>query len=971
MKNMKMGTKVIGAMGVLLVIAVIIGGVGIINIKKIDNQGTKLYEKMTIPLGLTGQVGILFQRERVNVHKILLAKTSEEKQQLFQKIKDYQAGIEKIYPEYEKAFIDENDKKNFESMREKIQAYYPYSEKVAALSIAGNTQEAQKVLWDATAAGLAAAEEIQKVMDLNLKAAKQQSDRNNKATNAAVLFMMGSIVAGILFCLAIGILFTRNVKQVIAGLMDEISNLVEYSVNGKLAARVDPQKINHEFRGIPEGFNKVLDAVIGPLNVAAEYVDRISKGDIPPRITDTYNGDFNEIKNNLNNCIDAVNMLVADTGGLVEAAIQGRLATRADSAKHQGEYRKIIQGVNESLDSIVGFIEEMPAPAMVIDNDFTILYMNTIGAQVGNRKPKELLGTKCYDHFKTSDCHTAKCACANAMQTATGASSETDAHPGTLNLDIAYSAVPVKDREGKVIGAREFVTDQTAIKKAMQVANKVKTFQDNEVAKLLTGLEALAQGNMEFRLSVDAGDADTAGVKEAFDRLTSAVSTCRDAVNTMAADANLLSKAAVDGKLATRADASKHQGDFKKIVGGVNDTLDAVIGPLNVAAEYVDRISKGDIPSKITESYNGDFNSIKINLNMLIQAMNDVAETAEKIALGDLSVKVQKRSDQDKLMISIQDMVEKLSDIVREVKDSADNVAAGSEQMSSTAEQMSQGASEQASAAEEASSAMEQMAANIRQNADNAQQTEKIAVKSAEDAREGGKAVLETVAAMKTIAEKIDIVEEIARQTDLLALNAAIEAARAGEHGKGFAVVAAAVRRLAERSAAAAGEISKLSVSSVEVAEKAGKLLGQIVPDIGKTSQLVQEITAASNEQNTGANQINQAIQQLNQVVQQNASAAEEMSSTSEELSSQAVQLQESISFFKVDNHNATKTSAVTRTTKTGHMPPKPQPGKIHHAIPPVIKGRDNGEVKKTGAIIDLHDGEVLADSRDSDFESY
>jgi methyl-accepting chemotaxis protein len=202
-------------------------------------------------------------------------------------------------------------------------------------------------------------------------------------------------------------------------------------------------------------------------------------------------------------------------------------------------------------------------------------------------------------------------------------------------------------------------------------------------------------------------------------------------------------------------------------------------------------------------------------------------------------------------------------------------------------------------------------------------------------------------------------------------LNAAIEAARAGEHGKGFAVVAAAVRRLAERSAEAAGEISKLSISSVEVADKAGKLLGQIVPDIGKTSQLVQEITAASNEQNTGANQINSAIQQLNQVVQQNASAAEEMSSTSEELSSQAVQLQESISFFKVDKHSANKTATVARTAKIGHLSPKPQAGKVHHDVPPVIKGRDNGDAKKTGAIIDLHDAEAKGDARDNEFESY
>jgi len=217
---------------------------------------------------------------------------------------------------------------------------------------------------------------------------------------------------------------------------------------------------------------------------------------------------------------------------------------------------------------------------------------------------------------------------------------------------------------------------------------------------------------------------------------------------------------------------------------------------------------------------------------------------------------------------------------------------------------------------------MEQMAANIRQNADNAMQTEKIASKSAEDAKKGGESVAKTLAAMKEIASKISIIEEIARQTNLLALNAAIEAARAGEHGKGFAVVAAEVRKLAERSQHAAAEISELSGSSVEVAEQAGRMLSEMVPDIQRTAELVQEISAASKEQDTGAEQVNQAIMQLDQVIQQNASASEEMASTSEELSSQAEQLQDTISFFKVD-------------TKAG--------SKVRHAPQPVAKKKQAG----------------------------
>jgi methyl-accepting chemotaxis protein len=280
-----------------------------------------------------------------------------------------------------------------------------------------------------------------------------------------------------------------------------------------------------------------------------------------------------------------------------------------------------------------------------------------------------------------------------------------------------------------------------------------------------------------------------------------------------------------------------------------------------------------------------------------------IADMAEKIAAGDLNVTLNVDAGQASGAFgAMVKMAVKLQEVVGAVTSASDNVAAGSQELSANSEQMSQGATEQAAAAEEASSSMEQMAANIRQNADNAIQTEKIAVKSSQDAKNGGVAVAETVKAMKEIASKIGIIEEISRQTNLLALNAAIEAARAGEHGKGFAVVASEVRKLAERSQSAAAEISDLSSSSVEVAEKAGEMLNLMVPDIQRTSELVQEIAAASKEQDTGAEQVNKAIQQLDQVIQQNASASEEMASTSEELNSQAQQLQDTIGFFTVAN---------------------------------------------------------------------
>lgn len=306
--------------------------------------------------------------------------------------------------------------------------------------------------------------------------------------------------------------------------------------------------------------------------------------------------------------------------------------------------------------------------------------------------------------------------------------------------------------------------------------------------------------------------------------------------------------------------------------------------------------------------------SITVPLQQAVRISNKLAE-------GDLTVSVESTSKDEtgQLLDAMHNMVEQLKGVVADVRTASDNVASGSQELSSGSEQMSQGASEQAAAAEEASSSMEQMSSNIRQNADNAAQTEKIALKSSVDASEGGKAVQHTVSAMKEIAGKINIIEEIARQTNLLALNAAIEAARAGEHGKGFAVVASEVRKLAERSQAAAAEISKLSTTSVEVAENAGQMLSRMVPDIQKTAELVQEISASCREQDSGAEQINKAIQQLDQVIQQNASAAEEMASTAEQLNSQAEQLQSAIAFFKVDGSAGGRSHARmgARTTKS------------------------------------------------------
>ena len=310
--------------------------------------------------------------------------------------------------------------------------------------------------------------------------------------------------------------FSRMIAAIKA-LIADADMLSKAAVEGKLATRADASKHQGDYKKIVEGVNQTLDAVIGPLNVAANYVDRISKGDIPPKITDNYNGDFNEIKGNLNTCIGSINALVADAGMLAQAAVDGKLATRADASKHQGDYKKIVDGVNKTLDMVIG-------PLNVAAN-----YVDRISK--GDLPPKI-----------------------------------TDSYNGDFN--------EIKNNLNTAIGS----------------------------------------------------------------------------INALVADAGMLVEAAVEGKLATRADVSKHQGDYRKIVDGVNKTLDAVIGPINVTAKYVDDISKGVIPPIITDTYNGDFNVIKNNLNAVVKMMSDLLKETDGIIKAAADGELDKRADAGKFL---------------------------------------------------------------------------------------------------------------------------------------------------------------------------------------------------------------------------------------------------------------------------------------------------------------------------------
>ena len=480
-------------------------------------------------------------------------------------------------------------------------------------------------------------------------------------------------------------------------------------------------------------------------------------------------------------------------------------------------------------------------------------------------------------------------------------------------------------------------------------------------------LERIAKGDVPEKITEESrGD---------FNEIKNNLNLLIDNISSVLQETNGLIQAVQNGKLNVRGNAEVYSGDWRELVVGVDNVINAFVKPLTMTAESLDRIAKGDVPDTITEDYKGDFNEIKNNLNMLIDAMHDITRLAEEMAEGNLTVDVKERSSQDTLMQALNTMVQRLREVALTVKSAADNVASASQGMSSGSEQMSQGATEQAAAAEEASTSMEQMAANIRQNTDNALQTEKIAVKSAMDAQEGGKVVAETVTAMQEITKRIMVIEEIARQTHMLSLNATIEAAKAQEYGKGFGVVASEVRALAARSQTAAVDINQVASDSIAVAEKAGAMLTKLVPDIQKTAELVQEISAASNEQNTGTEQINRAIQQLDQVIQQNSATSEEMAATAEESASQAEQLRNTVAFFRIDGIDRETMNAVKKGIgefQISHLTEASTKVAEKKDHKDVEKDKGNGRnSKSTGYFIGMKQSGREGDDLDAEFERF
>ena len=719
--NTKMGPKLIGAFLLTVLFTVFVGIFAITRIRTADSLDQNLYKNMTVPLGHLGEMRSAFQRGRVTLRDAIMTGDAAEYGKV---LEGEDEALDKAHAEIVKAISSEEGVAIDQQLAEVIRDYRGIQSRVLTLVSAGKHADAETLLRKE---GTAKANDLTKLSNaftaLKVKQAKESSEQNTANAHAAVAIMIVVMSLAALIALIIGIVIARSVTgplqqgvrmmkemakghlgmrlkmarkdeigelaevmdvfsedlqvntvatlqkiaagdfstdvkakdgqdeiapallkatEAIRAMSAETANLVKAAVDGRLATRADASKYQGEYRNIVQGVNECLDAVIGPLNVAAGYVDRISKGDIPPKITDKYNGDFNEIKNNLNTCVDAVNALVADAGTLSKAAVEGKLATRAEIARHQGDFRKIVQGVNETLDAV-------------------IVPLNVAAGYV-DRISKGDIPPKITDKYN-GDFNEIK----NNLNTCVDAVNALVADAVMLNK----AAV-----EGKLATRAEAARHQGDFRKIVQGVNECLDAVIGPLNVAAGYVDRISKGDIPPKIT-DKYNGD-------FNEIKNNLNTCVDAVNALVVDAGVLNKAAIEGKLSTRADAAKHQGDFRKIVQGVNDTLDAVIGPLNVTADYVDKVAKGVIPPEITTAYEGQYNLIKVNLNSMVRMMSELLAETDKIIKGAADGQLDVRADAskfvggwNKLVAGVNSAVTNIVDPLNVTADYVDKVAKG------------------------------------------------------------------------------------------------------------------------------------------------------------------------------------------------------------------------------------------------------------------------------------------------------
>ncbi|WP_373483211.1 methyl-accepting chemotaxis protein [Acetobacterium sp.] len=766
---------------------------------------------------------------------------------------------------------------------------------------------------------------------------KYESDVLAPINNLRNVILIASALILLIGGVATYILARKISKPIIS-----LNQMIKAMTQGHLSERLEVAS-KDEVGEMTTSMNQLADDL---QNVVIATMNQISNGDVSANID--LRDPQDEIAPALKLTIETIRGLINEATMLSQAAIQGQWETRGDADAFKGGFKEIVQGVNATLDTVVdkmvwyeAIIDAVPFPIHVTDNDMKWTFMNKPfeDMMVNNKVITDRecgYGMDCYN-AGANICQTEGCGIRRLVDQGLG-DSYFEWYGRNYKQDTAY----LRDSKGENVGFVEVVTDLTPI-------IRVSDYTKNEVTRLGHNLTRLSQGDLAFDMDISQADEYTTEVSAQFNEIRNSLEMVQLSIDNLINDGKMLAQAGVDGKLNARADASKHQGDFAKIINGINATLDAVVEPVQEASATLNELAKGNLNTGMIGNYNGDYTLIKDSMNQTVaflkRYVDEITYTLEEMGNGnlDLEITAEYLGDFQAIKAALNGIAATLSETMAEINEAAGQVEAGARQISDGGQALSQGTTEQASAIQQLNASIEEVAGETKKNATNANEANQRALEVRSNAEVGNKQMNKMVSAMDEINESshniskiIKVIDDIAFQTNILALNAAVEAARAGQHGKGFAVVAEEVRSLAARSAEAAKETTGLIEGSIEsvdvgtkIADETSESLKEILSEIEKVTDLVGNIARASNDQATEIAQITQGIDQVSTVVQTNSATAEESAAASEELSGQAEMLKQMVGAFKIKKKGSTHRSSPASPVEKPMKPAAPTPPRI------------------------------------------